>query len=262
MGMNPPLLGDPGKVLMTTLGASPADIADNVIITPFIPLKSFARHLDPESITELNPRFFYKGLTGAGNGRRITVILTGVGPSRIGDAVSILSLTGAKRLLFAGAVGGLSEKLEIGRFMIPGEAADGEGYTRYTLESFEKIVGEAPVITCPGTLSDKLAGHLEGKGHAPARGRIFTIGTIAFESEENLRTIKDHGYDALEMELSAFFAAAARHGMDAAALTYVSDLPLKSSLWQEKTPEENLKLSAAWRALPALAVEFMAREGE
>lgn len=255
MGKNPPRLGDPGKVLKVTLGCGPDEIAESVVVTPFVPLKSFARHLDAEGRRELNPRFFFKGISGKRNGVQVTVILTGVGPSRVGDLVSILALTNARRVIFAGAVGALHREWKIGDFFIPTEAADGEGYTRYALDPFGEIISAARKIPCATGLAANLAAKLRGAGHTVREGGVFTIGSIAFEAAENLKALLDAGYDALEMELSAFYSACAHHGLEAAALTYVSDLPLQSSLWQEKTPAEQEALGNAWRLLPELCLE-------
>lgn len=255
MGKNPPRLGDPVKVLEVTLGCRPEDVAENVVVTPFMPLKSFLRHVDVASVRELNPRFFFKGFTAIRGGVPVTVVLTGVGPSRVGDLVSILSLTPAKRLVFAGAVGALHPEWSIGDFFLPTEAADGEGYTRYAQGDFQEIIETSRRIPCSTEMTDNLGQFLKRKGIAAKTGKVFTIGSIAFESPENLDALTIAGFDALEMELSAFYAGAAHHGLAAAALTYVSDLPLKSSLWQEKTPEQQQALATVWRLLPELCVE-------
>lgn len=255
MGINQPQLGDPVKVLEVTLGCRPEDVAENVIVTPFVPLKSFLRHVDEGSVRELNPRFFFKGFTATRREKPVTVVLTGVGPSRVGDLVSVLSLTPAKRILFAGAVGALHPEWSIGDFFIPTEAADGEGYTRYALDDCARVIETSRAVHCTTELTAALEHFLFTAGHDARKGRVFTIGSIAYESPENLKSLAAAGFDALEMELSAFYAAAARHGLEAAALTYVSDLPLKSSLWQEKTPAEREALAKVWRVLPGLCVE-------
>lgn len=253
--MNQPQLGDPVKVLEVMLGCGPEDVAENVVVTPFVPLKSFLRHVDEGSVKELNPRFFFKGFTATRKGVPVTVVLTGVGPSRVGDLVSILSLTPARRVIFAGAVGALHPDWSIGDFFLPTRAADGEGYTRYALDDFSRIIATSRLVECATGFTANLKHILEAKGFGVREGKVFTIGSIAFEAPESLELLAASGFDALEMELSAFYSAAAHHGIEAAALTYVSDLPLKSSLWQEKTAEEQTALSKAWRLLPELCIE-------
>lgn len=256
-GRNPVALGDPERVLRETLGCAPGDIAHDVILTPFFPLKAFARHVDEGSVRELAPEFFYQGFSATRRARPVTVLLTGVGPSRVGDCASLLSLTPARRLLFVGAVGGLHPDWAIGDFCVPEEAADGEGYARYRRDGFEKIVADAVTLRCEGGLEGELAQFLRARGAVVRGGKVFTIGSIAVECRENLETLALRGFDALEMELSAFYAAAGHHGFAAAALTYVSDLPLRSSLWEAKRPEEQTALRAAWRATPLHALEFL-----
>jgi len=256
MGKNHPSLGDPCRVVKTALGCAPEDIAPNVIITPFMPLKAFRRHFEKDSVKELSPPFFFDGLTGVYGGERITVIRTGIGPSRVGDCISILSMTPAQNVLFIGAVGALGAGHQIGDIFLPTEAADGEGYTRYLFNSFNAVVESAPIVACGGCLEADLAKFVKGRGLTVGQGRIFTIGSIAFESQENLQVLKDSGFDAIEMELSAFFAAAAYHQLAFAALTYVSDLPLLSSLWDKKSVEEKERLKDAYRSMPLLSMEF------
>jgi purine-nucleoside phosphorylase len=257
MARNPPDLGPPEAVLGVVFGCRSEDVAEDVIVTPFVPLTAFRRHVSAE-VTELSPPFFYRGFTGTFAGRRVTVLLTGVGPSRVGDCLSFLALTPGRRVLFAGAVGGLSPDHAIGDWFLPTVAADGEGYSRYRDGDFEEAVRGARSISCAGGLEPDLAAYLRGRGLTVREGRVFTIGAVAFESRENLELLARSGFDALEMELSAFYAAAAHHGFQAAALTYVSDLPLRSSLWAPKSPQAEEALRATWRVLPRLALGFLA----
>lgn len=256
MARNLPDLGPPDAVLEVVFGCGPEDVAEDVIVTPFVPLAAFRRHVG-DDVTELAPPFFYKGFTGSFAGRRVTVLLTGVGPSRVGDSLSFLSLTPARRVLFVGAVGGLAPEFRLGDWFLPTAAADGEGYTRHRDRGFERVVAEARSVPCAGGLEAGLAGFLRAKGLRLREGSVFTIGAIAFESRENLELLARSGFEALEMELSAFFAAAGHHGFRSAALTYVSDLPLRSSLWALKSADEQETLRLTWRALPLLALEFL-----
>jgi purine-nucleoside phosphorylase len=256
MSKNLPELGRAEEVIRVVFGCRPEDVAEDVVITPFIPLNSFQRHLDA-MICRLAPPFFYRGFTGIFRGRAVTVILTGVGPSRVGDCVGFLALTPARRVLFAGALGGLGPEQAIGDFFLPLEAADGEGYARYVDRPFAELAREARTLPCSGGLEHGLAAFLRARGLTLREGRVFTIGSVAFESRENLELLAELGYDALEMELSAFYAAARHHGFEAAALTYVSDLPLRSSLWEPKSPAEEEALRTAYRALPPLCLEFL-----
>lgn len=257
MGRRPPDLGPPEAVLREVFGCGAADVAEDVVVTPFVPLKSFRRHVPDPGLRELSPPFFFKGFTAAFGGRPVTVLLTGVGPSRVGDCLAFLALTPARRVLFVGAVGGLAPALALGDLFVPLTAADGEGYARYLDRGFGAVVAEARRLPCSGGLEPALAAFLRNRGLTAREGSVFTVGGIAFESRENLELLARSGFDAIEMELSAFYAAAAHHGFDAGALTYVSDLPLRRSLWDAKAPDEEDALRRAWRDLPALALEFL-----
>ncbi len=253
-----PELGDPARVVRVVFGCAPGDVAERVVVTPFIPLGAFRRHV-AGPVTELSPRFFYRGFSAIFEGVPVTVILAGVGPSRVGDCLGFLSLTPARTVLFVGAVGGIAPDLGIGDWFVPRETADGEGYARYVREGFGAVVGSAPVVPVPEGPRAGLLGFLRRRGLRVHEGRVYTIGSITFESPRNLGALARAGYRAIEMELSAFFAAGSRHGLEAAALTYVSDLPLRSSLWDEKPPDEETRLREAYRAAPRLALEWIAQ---
>jgi purine-nucleoside phosphorylase len=252
-----PRLGPAEEIARVAFGCRPEEVAEDVVLSPFVPLKSFERHLEAGAVW-LRPAFFYRGLSGTFRGRRVTVFATGVGPARVGDCLAFLSLTPARRVLFAGAVGSLSTQHSIGDFFLPTVAADGEGYTRYLRDPFREVAAAAHPVSCEMQLAGSLETFLRAKGCTVRRGPVFTIGTIAVESPENLRALADLGFEAVEMELSAFFAGAAHYDLAAAAVTYVSDLPLASSLWQAKTPSEAEALRHAYRALPELCLEFLA----
>ncbi len=252
-GRNPPELGDPDRVVAEVFGCRPDQVARAVVVSPFVPLAAFRRHVDAVT-AELAPRFFYRGFTGAVRGRPVTVIHTGVGPSRVGDCLGFLSLTPARRVVFAGAVGGLGLDHRIGDWFVPTAVADGEGYARYVREPFPDLVAAAPRLDGLPGRSGLEGRFLAARGLAVRDGPLFTIGSIAFESRGNLLALRAAGYRAVEMELSALYAAAGHHGLDVAALTYVSDLPLESSLWQPRCEDETAALKAAYRALPELAV--------
>ncbi len=254
-----PELGPPERVVEVAFGCRPEDVSADVILSPFIPLRAFRRHLG-EEVVDLSPPFFFRGITGSFEGRRVTVIATGVGPSRVGDCLGFLSFTPARRVFFAGAVGGLGEGHEIGSFFVPTEVADGEGYTPYATRPFGELVGAAPRLTFPDAPRRALERFLAREGIRATGGRVFTVGAITAESPENLETLARLGYEAVEMELSAFCSASALYGFEPTALTYVSDLPLGSSLWAEKTPVEQESLRNAYRALPLLALRYLAAE--
>ncbi len=252
-----PELGNPARVVRTVFGCAPEAVSERVVVTPFIPLKNFRRHVHGPVI-ELSPPFFYKGFTASFSGTRVTVIHTGVGPSRVGDCLAFLSLTPARRVAFAGAVGGLAPGLAIGDWFEPVEAADGEGFSRYLRDGFEAVVSAARRHPVPEATRGTVRRLLEARGFRVHRGPVFTVGSIAAESPEHLRFLRRAGFDAVEMELSAFLAAAAHHGLEPAVFTYVSDLPLGKPLWEPLPPEQTEALRTAYRAAPLLALEWAA----
>ncbi len=252
-----PELGDPVRVVRTVFGCAPEEVSERVVVTPFLPLRSFRRYVDGP-VTELAPPFFYKGFTAAFSGTRISVIHTGVGPSRVGDCLAFLSLTPARRVAFVGAVGGLAPGLGIGDWFEPVAVADGEGFARYLREGLRAVVSAAPRRPVPAGVRLPVRRFLEARGLRVHPGTVYTIGSIAIESPEHLRFLRRAGFAAVEMELSAFLEAASHHGLEPAVFTYVSDLPLERPLWEPLPPDQAEALRTAYRAAPLLALEWMA----
>ena len=70
----------------------------------------------------------WHGLTGWLRGEMVTIIVTGIGPSLVGDAIYALDRPDSV-CLYSGTCGGLHDDLEIGDYFVADRAVCGDGYT-------------------------------------------------------------------------------------------------------------------------------------
>jgi len=201
------------------------DIAEHVIITPFLSIKKIADNFD--SIEKsFNGFYFYKGITGSYNGERITLISTAVGPTSVGDAVLFLKdCPQIKSVLFAGSVGALKEDAALGEVYTVKEAISGgsfENYLELSMDDLEKYLS-----------GRRHRGRFSEQASVPEikEIKVLSIASLAFETPENLKKLQELGIEGLDLETAAFYAACNKINVPASALLFVADLPLKQSLF-------------------------------
>lgn len=241
-------------------GCSSEGFPKTVIISPFIPASRFKEHCDS---SEPFKGMLYSGIKAVKNGKELAVVRCGVGERLMGDAVMLLELARAGKLIFAGSCGGL-KGCEIGDIIVCRNAFNGEGFTRYHKKAFdmkslwgeEETIPADPVYT--GHLQDFLTSRIENGGTVKA-GDVFTIGSLTGENRDTLSDIEANGYLGVELELSAVFQAAKATGCDAAGMVFVSDLPLKKPAWEGLTTQDKENYNIGVREMIRLSVEFAAQ---
>lgn len=205
-------------------------IREKVIISPILYTKAVG---DKGERTPLNYTI--------SNADDLTFIKCGIGPSHIGDLTLMLGKTACKRAYLIGTVGGISDRLNIGDIFIADNAADGESFSAWLKG---KNINQAyePSKTLTSVLKKVFSKAISGK--------ILTMGSLMLQNKENI-----NGFDAVDMESSAFFAAAEKTGIEAAGIYIVSDLPLTQPLYQttadQKTMVKN-KLNDILKAIISL----------
>ena len=111
---------DKVKFFTYAFGCNPEDITEEVIITPVIPVKKFAKNC---SILEEFRGKIYSGTIFDKNGVKFTVLNCLMGSLFAGDAILLLDITKSKRILFSGICGGLND-CKIGDLIIADKAFD------------------------------------------------------------------------------------------------------------------------------------------
>jgi purine-nucleoside phosphorylase len=237
---------DSEAVLQLYFGCESRDISEFVVFTP-----SPASNLDDFKELCDEVRREYSGWGGSGfvglaGGYHVTVICPGTGSSQIGDATLAVGYGPCRVAIFVGSVGGLDGRMNIGDIVVVEEAVIGEGFSRYHL-------GKAPSEDTFGRIAqadDVLMDYLWPQVRSMARGfdvithkgRIFTTESLLAETEQFLREVVSRGCIGIEKEVSAFYTAARKAKIRAAAVLCISDLPLhQKSLFVERTREEEEK---------------------
>ncbi|MFZ5351594.1 MAG: hypothetical protein ACOZCL_02590 [Bacillota bacterium] len=240
-------------------GCNISDVADTVVVSPILDLKRFKEFAD-EVILEFSG--WYDGMTVMKKGKRVTVIECRIGSPLAGDCILALEYAKCKTVIFSGSAGAINDSYEIGDMLAVSEAIIGEGFSRYHSDNFEEdCFGK--LSAGDYELSDKLLSCIkkyEGiYGIKTYRGRIFTIDTILGESSAVFDYMKRKGCDAVEMEVSSVFTAAAKAGLKAAALIFISDLPLKSkSLFEGRDNREHEQHRRQRNEIPGILLDAAA----
>lgn len=174
----------------------------------------------------------WHGLTGSFRGEQISIVVAGVGPSLVGDAIYALDRSGTT-CLYSGTCGGLAEGLEIGGYFVADQAVCGEGYSFH--------LGYSPLSTVSGDpqLTRSLALALTSRVEPLDKGLTFTTSSVVREADPDFWNTVDEQCRTIDMGAAAFYAAARATGKRAAAYFWVTDLPLRGkSFFDAPTPEE------------------------
>jgi len=237
--------------------ASPKDLPETVIITPFIPLKTFS---DKSCVTKTFKGSLFSGIITKVKSRPFAVIFTGMGDRLAADGIMLMEKTPVEKIIFVGACGGLG-KAEIGDLIIPETAFNGEGFSKYHEESFsmKKVLTFGKFAPANKKYTNSLEQFASRKLKTPGilkKGAVFTIGSFLAETQENLSRIEQKNFIGIDLELSAVYRAANVIKRKAAALTVVSDLPKKKPLWEKPNAIDKKKYTKNRNKLITLAIEF------
>jgi len=141
---------------------------------------------------------------------------------------------GAKKFLFIGWCGSLSQEVEIGEIILPTGAFIDEGTSVHygadtggRTEPSEKMAG-------------RIRSTLEGRGVAYREGAVWTTDGIYRETPGKVEHFRGQGALAVEMEISALFTVGRYHKVDVGALVLVSD-DLSGTEWRPGFKDNRFK---------------------
>jgi purine-nucleoside phosphorylase len=174
----------------------------------------------------------WHGVTGLIRGEKITIIVTGIGPSMIGDAVYALNRPGSV-CLYSGTCGGLRADLEIGDYFIADHAICGDGYSFHFRHSpLSEVAGDFRAL-------ESLKSVIASRVKRMDCGTAFTTSSMAREADSDFWGVVSDKCQIIEMAATAFYAAASATDKKAAAYFWVTDLPTRGkSFFDVLTPEE------------------------
>lgn len=174
----------------------------------------------------------WQGITGFLDDEMVSIIVTGIGPGAIGDAVCALNRQDAI-CLYSGTCGGLTENLTIGDYFVAEQAICGDGFSFH--------LGHPPLSLVSGSneLVNAVKALLSARVEHVASGLAFTTSTIVREFTLDFWMNVSIEAQAIEMAAAAFYAAAQATGKKAVAYFWVTDLPRREkSFLDTLTPQE------------------------
>ena len=211
--------------------SAPAGAFAETVLMPGDPLR--ARHIaqnyleDVELVTSVRNM---EGYTGTHNGRRLSVMGSGMGiPSISIYATELVREYGVKRIMRVGTCGAFSPKLDLNDLVVAIGAATDSGVNR------ERMRGLDFAAVADYDLLRAFMDAAEERGEKVTVGPIFSSDVFYAPDPERVGMLKRNGLLAVEMEAAGLYGVAAWEGIQALAVMTVSD---HFDHDRELTPEE------------------------
>jgi purine-nucleoside phosphorylase len=197
----------------------PGDFAKTVLM-PGDPLR--AKYIADNFLADVKQVNGVRGMlgyTGTYDGRRISVMGSGMGMPSIGIySFELYSFYGVERIIRIGSCGAYSADLNLYDVIIAEDA--------WSESSFASTQGvsDADVLAATPALVAELEGHAKALDIPYVKTRIHSSDVFYRQNFDDYKTIRDeHGCQAVEMEAFALFANAQAIGKQAACVITVSD---------------------------------------
>ena len=199
--------------------AREGDFARTVLM-PGDPLRSkfIAEHFLTDAVLVNNVRGV-QGYTGYYQGKRVSVMASGMGMPAIGIySYELYNFYGVENILRIGSAGMISQALKV-RDIVAGISA-------YTNSSFGRQFGFDGQLApcCSYELLEKAMQAGKALGQQPVAGAIYSSDCF-YDDSEPLGKLQKLGVLCVEMEAAALYLNAARAGKNALALLTISDNP-------------------------------------
>ena len=224
-------------------GITTQEVRGTCLLMPFI---------SKDALQWFGIRRFARGkLYGAGNSRDFTLIHSGLGPALIGDVLLYLRDTGCKNVILFGSCGLLAQNngLGIGSLVSPIKA--------YSLESFSRMLSDQDIASDVYYPDKKLLeDFISSANGATKQISCATVSSLKLEEERKGAWLKQ-GIEAVDMECSAFFAAASHSGLKAIAVLYVTDIIGVKPFYQNMGLKDKAKIFLARKKAAGLLCKFI-----
>lgn len=176
----------------------------------------------------------WQGITGEYHGQLITIIVTGIGPSRVGDAVYAL-IRPDSLCLYSGTCGGIDKKLEIGDSFVADHAIGGGSFQfHFSDPPLAEISGDSRSLELVKSLIAKRCNHVE-------HGTAFTTKSVVRGTDGNFWQSVPDKCQIIEMA-AAFYAAAKASSKKAAAHSWVSDLAVRGKSFFDSIGPDDVRI--------------------
>ena len=205
--------------MSTHIGAEPGEIAP-LVLMPGDPLR--ARWIaetfleDAKCYNEVRGMY---GYTGTWRGQRVSVQGSGMGqPSMAIYVNELFAEYDVQSIIRVGSCGALSEKVAVRDIVIASGACTDSSMNRIRFEGIDY----APVADFDLLRAAHAAAPRESAGGVHV-GLVFSSDSFYHPRPELAGRMVDHGVLAVEMEASALYTLAAKHGRRALTICTVSD---------------------------------------
>ncbi|MCZ8521955.1 MULTISPECIES: purine-nucleoside phosphorylase [Paenibacillus] len=204
--------------MSTHIGANPGDIAETVLM-PGDPLRAkYIAETYLENIVCYNEVRGMLGFTGTYQGKRVSVQGSGMGlPSMSIYANELITEYGVKNLIRVGTCGGMQESVRVRDVVLAQAACTDSSMNRHAFGGYDF----APIASFPLLLAAYERGTAKGmKLHV---GNVFSSDVFYRDDKSVVQKMMAHGILGVEMETTALYTLAAKHGVNALTILTVSD---------------------------------------
>ncbi|MGF7032739.1 purine-nucleoside phosphorylase [Paenibacillus mucilaginosus] len=200
------------------IGAKPGDIAETVLM-PGDPLRAkYIAETYLENIVCYNEVRGMLGFTGTYQGKRVSVQGSGMGlPSMSIYANELITEYGVKNLIRVGTCGGMQEHVRVRDVVLAQAACTDSSMNRHVFGGYDF----APVASFPLLLA--AYEHGTAKGMKLHVGNVFSSDSFYRDDKSVVQKLMAHGVLGVEMETTALYTLAAKHGVNALTILTVSD---------------------------------------
>lgn len=187
-----------------------------------------------------------------------TLIHTGIGCGFVGDAILYLKNTRCKNIILFGSCGSVGRKRK-GDIVAVNRCFLRESFTDMLLDPEKKPRAINSDEEFLKVFFGFLASHKKSCSANIEQVVCSTLASLKLE-DELIEIFKGEGVDVVDMECSAFFAAAKECRMRALSLFYVSDVIKVKPFFEENNSEETRILRAAVRNAAEILCQFAQKD--
>ncbi|MFS8513574.1 MAG: purine-nucleoside phosphorylase [Planifilum fulgidum] len=200
------------------IGAKPGEIAETVLM-PGDPLRAkYIAERFLEDASCYNEVRGMLGFTGTYKGRRVSVQGSGMGiPSFAIYANELIREYGAKRLIRVGTCGAMQRHVKVRDLILAQAACTDSGMNRNAFGGWDF----SPIASF--SLLKTAYEQAVSRGMRVHVGNVFTSDLFYRDDQSVVQKLMDHGVLAVEMETTALYTLAAKHGVEALTILTVSD---------------------------------------
>ncbi|MFP6808888.1 MAG: purine-nucleoside phosphorylase [Pseudomonadales bacterium] len=200
------------------INAEPGDFAESVVL-PGDPLRAkYIAETYLENVREVTNLRNMLGYTGEYQGKRISVMGSGMGiPSVSIYAKELITEFGVKKIIRVGSCGAISSEVKIRDVVIAMGACTDSNVNRIRFKNYDYAA------ICDFGLLESVVGHAREASLNVHVGNVFTADLFYTPDTEMFDVMERYNVLGVEMEVAGLYACAVEFGAKALALCTVTD---------------------------------------